>query len=99
MTQSEKHQHWTTIVSKQQECGLSIPHFCKEHDINYATFHYWLKKLKQTDDEQVAHQMVINNQPSFCGEMVVLHLPNGVRAELPKSLSFPQIQTWIKALQ
>ncbi|WP_408063553.1 IS66 family insertion sequence element accessory protein TnpA, partial [Vibrio pomeroyi] len=45
MTQSEKHQHWTTIVSNQQESGLSVPQFCKEHDINYATFHYWLKKL------------------------------------------------------
>ncbi|MGC9494430.1 IS66 family insertion sequence element accessory protein TnpA [Vibrio genomosp. F10] len=50
MTQSEKHQHWTAIVSNQQESGLSIPTFCKEYDINYATFHYWLKKLKQTDD-------------------------------------------------
>ncbi len=24
MTQSEKHQHWTTIVSNQQESGLSV---------------------------------------------------------------------------
>ncbi|WP_122054112.1 hypothetical protein [Vibrio sp. Evd11] len=99
MTQSEKHQHWTAIVFKQQESGLSIPHFCKEHDINYATFHYWLKKLKQTDDEQVAHQVVMNDLPSFSGEMVVVHLPNGLRAELPTSLSLVQIQTWLKALQ
>ncbi len=69
MTQSEKHQHWTAIISKRQEGGLSIPDFCKKHDINYATFHYWLKKLKNTDNEQVAHQMV------------VVHLPNGVRAQ------------------
>jgi len=41
MTQSEKHQHWTTIVYNQQESGLSVPQFCKEHDINYAIFHYW----------------------------------------------------------
>jgi len=99
MTQSEKHQHWTTIVSKQQESGLSIPSFCKEHDINYATFHYWLKKLKQTDDEPIAHQVVMSDRPSLGLEAVVVHLPNGVRAELPTSLSLTQIQTWLKALQ
>ncbi|WP_404914144.1 IS66 family insertion sequence element accessory protein TnpA, partial [Photobacterium leiognathi] len=48
MTQEEKHQHWINIISNQQESGLSVPQFCKQHDINYATFHYWLKKLKQT---------------------------------------------------
>jgi hypothetical protein len=99
MTQSEKQQHWTTIVTQQQESDLSIPHFCKEHDINYATFHYWLKKLKQTDDEQVAQQVIMNDYPSLGGEMVVVHLPNGLRAELPTSLSLVQIKTWVEALQ
>ncbi|WP_413114111.1 IS66 family insertion sequence element accessory protein TnpA [Thaumasiovibrio sp. DFM-14] len=99
MTQSEKHQHWTNIVSKQQESGLSIPSFCKEHVINYATFHYWLKKLKQTDDEQIAHQVVMSDRPSLSVDTVVVHLPNGLRAELPTSLSQTQIQTWLKALQ
>ena len=99
MTQSEKHQHWTAIVSNQQESGLSVPQFCKEHDINYATFHYWLKKLKQTDDEQVVHQVVMNDRPPLGLEAVVVHLPNGLRAELPTSLPLAQIQTWLKALQ
>ncbi len=99
MTQSEKHQHWTDIISKQQESGLSVPSFCKEHDINYATFHYWLKKLKQPDDAQVAHQVIMDDHPSLNGERVVVHLPSGLRAELPTSLSLPQIQTWLKALQ
>ncbi|MDN3679473.1 hypothetical protein QWZ04_03920 [Vibrio tapetis subsp. quintayensis] len=47
MAQSEKQQPWTTILSNKQESGLSVPSFCKEHGINYATFNYWLKKLKQ----------------------------------------------------
>ncbi|EGU33621.1 IS66 family insertion sequence element accessory protein TnpA [Vibrio scophthalmi] len=99
MTQSEKHQYWTAIVTKQQESELSVPNFCKEHDISYPTFHYWLKKLKQTDDEQVAHQVVMSDLPSLGSEAVILHLPNGLRAELPTSLSLTQIQIWLKALQ
>lgn len=80
MTQSEKYQHWTRIVSKQQESGLSVPSFCKEHGINYGNFHYWLKKLRQTDNEQVAHQVVINDRPSINFDVVVVLSPNGLRA-------------------
>ncbi|GAD32621.1 IS66 family insertion sequence element accessory protein TnpA [Photobacterium leiognathi] len=98
MTQEEKHQHWINIISNQQESGLSVPQFCKQHDINYATFHYWLKKLKQTDEEQIVHQVIMNDS-SPLDSVVVVHLPNGLKVELPTSLSLAQIQTWLKALQ
>ncbi|WP_305408549.1 IS66 family insertion sequence element accessory protein TnpA [Photobacterium leiognathi] len=98
MTQEEKHQHWINIISNQQESGLSVPQFCKLHDINYATFHYWLKKLKQTDEEQIIHQVIMNDSLPL-DSVVVVHLPNGLKVELPTSLSLTQIQTWLKALQ
>ncbi|WP_305816435.1 IS66 family insertion sequence element accessory protein TnpA [Photobacterium leiognathi] len=98
MTQFEKHQHWINIISNQQESGLSVPRFCKQHDINYATFHYWLKKLKQTDEEQIVHQVIMNDSLPL-DSVVVVHLPNGLKVELPTSLSLAQIQTWLKALQ
>ncbi|WP_318452395.1 IS66 family insertion sequence element accessory protein TnpA [Photobacterium leiognathi] len=98
MTQVEKHQHWINIISNQQESGLSVPQFCKQHDINYATFHYWLKKLQQTDEEQIIHQVIMNDSLPL-ESVVVVHLPNGLKVELPTSLSLAQIQTWLKALQ
>ncbi|WP_305813861.1 IS66 family insertion sequence element accessory protein TnpA [Photobacterium leiognathi] len=98
MTQEEKHQHWINIISNQQESGLSIPQFCKQHDVNYATFHYWLKKLKQTDKEQIVHKVIMNDSLPL-DPVVFVHLPNGLKVELPTSLSLAQIQTWLKALQ
>ncbi|MGD6737022.1 IS66 family insertion sequence element accessory protein TnpA (plasmid) [Photobacterium leiognathi subsp. mandapamensis] len=98
MTREEKHQHWINIISNQQKSGLSVPQFCKQHDINYATFHYWLKKLKQTDEEQIIHQVIMNDSLPL-DSVVVVHLPNGLKVELPTSLSLAQIQTWLKALQ
>ena len=99
MTQFEKHQYWTSIVNQQQDSGISIPQFCKQNDINYANFHYWMKKIEQTDNEQIAHQVVINESSILNGEIVIIHLPNGIRVELPASLTLIQIQTWLKALQ
>ncbi|GAD28985.1 putative transposase [Photobacterium leiognathi lrivu.4.1] len=98
MTQFEKHQYWTAIVNQQQDSGISIPQFCKQHDVNYATFHYWLKKLKQTDEEQIVHKVIMNDSLPL-DSVVVVHLPNGLKVELPISLSLAQIQTWLKALQ
>ncbi|WP_305368994.1 IS66 family insertion sequence element accessory protein TnpA [Photobacterium leiognathi] len=98
MTQFEKHQYWTAIVNQQQDSGISIPQFCKQHDVNYATFHYWLKKLKQTDEEQIVHKVIMNDSLPL-DSVVVVHLPNELKVELPTSLSLAQIQTWLKALQ
>ncbi|WP_318418214.1 IS66 family insertion sequence element accessory protein TnpA [Photobacterium leiognathi] len=61
MTQLEKHQYWTAIVNQQQDSGISIPQFCKQNDINYANFHYWMKKIEHTDNEQIVHQVVTVN--------------------------------------
>ncbi|WP_235604333.1 hypothetical protein [Photobacterium kishitanii] len=55
-----------------------------------------MKEIEQTDNEQIAHQVVINEQPRLHGEIVIIHLPNGIRAELPASLTLIQIQTWLR---
>ncbi|WP_412547356.1 IS66 family insertion sequence element accessory protein TnpA [Photobacterium piscicola] len=82
------------MVNQQQDSGISIPQFCKQNDINYVNFHYWMKKI-----EQIAHQIVINEPSILTAEIAIIHLPHGIRAELPASLTFIQIQTWLKALQ
>ncbi|KJF83769.1 IS66 family insertion sequence element accessory protein TnpA, partial [Photobacterium phosphoreum] len=69
------------------------PQFCKQNDINYANFHYWMKKIEQTNNEQIVHQVIINESSILNGEIVIIHLLNGIRAELPASLTLIQIQT------
>ncbi|WP_318466372.1 IS66 family insertion sequence element accessory protein TnpA [Photobacterium leiognathi] len=99
MTKFEKYQYWTAIVNQQQDSGISIPQFCKQNDINYANFHYWMKTIEHTENEQIVYQVVISEPSILNGEIVVIHLPNGIRAELLASLILIQIQTWLKALQ
>ncbi|MEC6822496.1 hypothetical protein VXS02_03510 [Photobacterium piscicola] len=56
-----------------------------------------MKKIEQTDNEQIAHQIVINEPSILTAEIAIIHLPHGIRAELPVSLTL--IQIWLKALQ
>ena len=57
-----------------------------------------MKKIKQTDNKQISHQVVINKSSILNGEIVIIHLPNGIRAELPAALTLIQIQAWLKTL-
>ncbi|WP_230626963.1 hypothetical protein [Photobacterium angustum] len=58
-----------------------------------------MKKIEQTDNEQIAHQVVFNEPPILNGEIVVIHLPNSIRSELTVPLTLIQVQTWLKVLQ
>lgn len=98
MNQSEKRQYWADLIEKQAISGLSIPAFCKANDLSYPNFHYWLKKLtEQTDEPQHVHSIVMNDDIGT--DTVALHLPNGIKAELPANLTQVQIKTWLQVLQ
>jgi hypothetical protein len=38
--------YWQAIISEQEASGLSRVDFCRKHEINYDTFGYWFRKLK-----------------------------------------------------
>nr|WP_256384099.1 IS66 family insertion sequence element accessory protein TnpB [Photobacterium toruni] len=46
-----------------------------------------MKKIEQTDNEHIAHQVIINEASILNGEVVIIHLLNGIRAELLASLT------------
>lgn len=98
MKQSEKRQYWAGVIEQQTMSGLTIPAFCKANEICYTSFHYWRKKLiKQSDESQDALTILINDDVDT--DTVALHLPNGIKAELPANLTSEQIKTRLQVLQ
>ena len=97
MNQLEKRQKWSNIINEQKKSQLSIKAFCQRSNISYQTFYYWAKQLAEPNESQKAQPIILddNNDTQF----VAIALPNGMRIELPVSLSKIQIQTWIDALQ
>ncbi len=47
--QRRTHSDWQSLVTKQIDSGLSVPTFCKTHDISYASLISWKKKLSDAD--------------------------------------------------
>ncbi|MGL4487454.1 MAG: IS66 family insertion sequence element accessory protein TnpA [Yersinia sp. (in: enterobacteria)] len=75
-SRSERQRH----LDAWQHSGLSKKHYCRQQDLNPATFYYWLKN--QQDDITVpgpsafipARRVMSENN---CTAMVTLNLPSG----------------------
>lgn len=48
--------HWSGIMRERQESGMSIKSFCKASGFSTNTYHYWQKKLRETDCRELARQ-------------------------------------------
>lgn len=73
---SERQQH----IDAWQQSGLAKQHYCQQHDLNPATFYYWLKH--HHDDAAVAvHTAFIPARrvmpENHNADTVTLNLPNG----------------------
>jgi hypothetical protein len=49
----EKEQFWKEHTRIQKESGLSKIAYCRQHELNYARFCYWLRKWKSTPPKLV----------------------------------------------
>ena len=49
--QQIKHQksmdYWKQLVIAQQQSGLSVTEYCRQQDIKYNAFYYWLRKIRE----------------------------------------------------
>ena len=73
---SERQQH----LHAWQQSGLSKKHYCQQHDLNPATFYYWLKHHRDDDAVTVpaafipVRRVMPGNNDA---DMVTLNLPTG----------------------
>lgn len=47
---------WQALINEQQQSPLSAPQFCKQHDLGYASFCNWRKRLSTLPANESARQ-------------------------------------------
>lgn len=40
-------QYWKEHIAKQKESGLPVTVYCRQHQLNYDRFYYWIRKEKR----------------------------------------------------
>jgi hypothetical protein len=81
MTSQERQQFWQRHIGAWQATDLSGAAFCKQHDLNYAQFNYWRKKLLATasDSKLAGFARVTQLATGSVQDGLALHLPSGMR--------------------
>lgn len=44
---SSDEQYWKEHLAKQRKSGLPVSVYCREHQLNYDRFYYWIRKEKR----------------------------------------------------
>lgn len=90
-------EQWQYLIDQQRDSGLSVNIFCEKHDIGYASFCKWRKRLSDqlfNDNNQPRAEkadfldlsaLMRQATPSASGWNIVLSLGNGVELRLSQN--------------
>jgi hypothetical protein len=83
-------EQWQTLLDQQLDSGLSAVQFCSQHDIGYASFCNWRKRLSTTDAPKSETTGFLDLSSLVAGTTgpawnIVLSLGNGVELRLSQN--------------
>jgi hypothetical protein len=87
MTTEQKHHYWLQHFKQWALSQLPQKEYCKQHNLNIATFGYWRTKLCRKAPVKPKLIPVTIHKPS---PWIKVFLPNGIRLEI-QALSLPDI--------
>ena len=68
---------WSGLIAEQKNSGLTIRDFCRQHDLSWHAYYYWLRKIREQMDPEL-------QSGSAETQLVFTELP--VRDTLPASM-------------
>ncbi len=82
-------EQWQTLIDQQLDSGLSAVQFCNQHDIGYASFCNWRKRLSTIVASESEETGFLDLSSLMAGATesgpvwnIVLSLGNGVELEI-----------------
>lgn len=76
-----------TLIEQWQESGRTQQAFCKEHDITFSTFYYWLKRYRRRIDESGFLPVEISP-----GSNIEIRYPDGIILQLPAAVKLSTLK-------
>ena len=66
-----KREYWSKLIAEQEGRGQKVRPFCRERGIGEHSFHYWRKRLRESETVQFA---LLETKPRANGMAVALEL-------------------------
>ena len=45
---------WSRLISEQKNSGLTIRDFCRQHDLSWHAYYYWLRKIREHIESELS---------------------------------------------
>ena len=79
MRSPDKATYWQQHLKDWQQSGLSQRDYCQQHELTYASFGYWRKRLRTKESTTAKLVPISVSRPA----LITVYLPSGVRIEVP----------------
>jgi len=95
---SKRAKKWAELVRQQQQSGLSVTAFCRQHGFSDQTFYNWRKRL--AGSEPVRFALVAADVPAAAEQLPVeLFLVSGDRLRIAPGTDAATLRTVLNALR
>jgi len=95
---SKKARRWAELMGQQQQSGLSVRAFCRQHGFSDQTFYNWRKRL--AGSEPVSFALVAANAPAAAGQLPIeLLLISGDRLRIASGADAATLRTVLNVLR
>lgn len=71
---------WSRLIAEQKNSGLNIWDFCRQHDLSWHAYYYWLRKIREHIDPAL---------PSGSAKPQTIFTELPVHDKLPASMPAP----------
>ena len=71
---------WSRLIAEQKNSGLTIRDFCRQHDLSWHAYYYWLRKIREHIDPAL---------PSGSAKPQTIFTELPVHDKLPASMPVP----------
>jgi transposase-like protein len=88
-------------IDQCQRDGITPKEYCRQHQIPYPSFQYWLRKYRK---EQINHNpkpengflpVRIEDAALFNSDQLTIHYPNGIQVRCPLNTPIHLLQSLI----
>ena len=83
--QAQRRELWCQKIAEQEKSGRPVSAFCREQDLNEATFYAWRKRL--TQETPVSFALVDTKAAAEPAPPIELILTSGERLRIPGEAS------------
>ncbi len=92
---------WMEHVRAYEASGLSRLDFCRQHQLSVSMLRYYHKQLlcKKAPPAVLSNRFVEVTLPSSSGNHFLLHLPNGIKVEVPIRCEEKSLRNLIEVLR